>query len=82
MCTKLQVLLNSAIMPYMANGTKRSLAEVENAIEQLTPAEQARLVNNLAHILSDDVSGQSLLRLAESSFQFWDNPDDSAYDRV
>lgn len=66
----------------MANGTKRTLKDLENAIADLSPAEQAQLLGNLSGVISDNSLDQGLLKLSESSFRFWDNPDDAAYDAL
>lgn len=59
-----------------------TVEEIEKAIERLDIAQQVKLLQALpAHlkISPDDVA---LLTLAESAFQFWDNPDDAAYDQL
>jgi hypothetical protein len=59
-----------------------SLQEVEQAIEQFPPEQQRQLVAELPRLLK--LSGEHLafLRLAEQSFQFWENPDDAIYDTL
>jgi hypothetical protein len=59
-----------------------SLQDVEQAIEQFPPDEQQRLVAELPRLLK--ISGIDLasLKLAEPSFQFWENPDDAIYDTL
>ena len=59
-----------------------SLQDVEHAIEQFPPEDQRRLLAELPHLLK--ISGQDFwfLRLAEPSFQFWENPDDTIYDTL
>jgi len=59
-----------------------SLHDVEQAIEQFPPEEQRQLLAELPQLLK--LSNQTLgdLKLAEPSFQFWDNPDDAIYDTL
>ena len=59
-----------------------TIEEIAEAIERLDVRQQAKLLTELpSHlkILPDDVAW---LRLAESAFDFWDNPDDAAYDKL
>ena len=59
-----------------------SLQQIEEAIEQFHPEEQRRLLAELPKLLK--ISGMDFahLRLAESSFRFWENPDDEVYDTL
>ncbi len=59
-----------------------TLHDVEQAIEQFPPEEQRRLLTELPALLK--LSGQdlALLKLAESSFRFWENSDDAIYDSL
>ena len=59
-----------------------TIKEIEEAIEQLDIKEQVKLLKELpAHlkISSDDIAWMSL---AEPSFNFWNNPNDAAYDKL
>lgn len=59
-----------------------TVAQIEQAIERLDVKQQVQLLAELpAHlkIAPDDVAW---LKIAESSFGFWDNPDDAAYDTL
>ncbi len=59
-----------------------TVQEITDAIERLDVKEQVRLLEELpAHlkISPDDVAG---LKLAESAFDFWDNLDDAASDKL
>ncbi len=59
-----------------------SLHDIEQAIEQFPPEDQQRLLAELPRLLK--ISGVDLahLKLAESAFQFWENPDDAIYDTL
>lgn len=59
-----------------------SLQDVEHAIEQFLPEEQRRLLAELPHLLKFSGQDFALLKLAEPSFQFWENPDDAIYDTL
>ncbi len=59
-----------------------SLREVERAIEQFGPDEQRRLLAALPHLLKISVIDLAHLKVAEPSFQFWENPDDTIYDTL
>jgi hypothetical protein len=59
-----------------------TVEEIEKAIERLDVKDQIKLLRELpAHlkISPDDVAW---LKLAESAFDFWDNPDDAIYDKL
>lgn len=59
-----------------------SLQDVEQAIEQFPPEEQRRLLAELPHLLKISGADFAALKLAELSFQFWENPDDAIYDTL
>ena len=59
-----------------------SLKAIEQAIEQCRPEEQRRLLAALPHLLKISVVDSAHLKLAEPSFQFWDNSDDAIYDTL
>ena len=59
-----------------------SLQDVERAIEQFAPEEQRRLLAGLPHLLKISILDFAYLKLAEPSFQFWENPDDAIYDTL
>lgn len=59
-----------------------SLHEIEEAIERCAPAEQRQLLAELPHLLKLSSADRALLKAAEPSFQFWDNPDDAVYDTL
>ncbi len=59
-----------------------SLKDLTDAIEHLNQQEQRILLTkllSLQKISSDDLA---LLKVAEPSFNFWDNPEDSIYDNL
>lgn len=64
------------------DGTSPSLQEVEQAIRGFAPQDQAKLLSDLPRILALRRADLSLLELAEDSFEFWDNLEDTAYDRL
>jgi hypothetical protein len=57
------------------------LKDVEETIRSFSPDEKRQLLSDLPKLLdgltSDD---ESMLKLAESAFTFWDNAEDSFYD--
>lgn len=59
-----------------------SLQDVEKAIAHFPPEEQQKLLAELPNLLK--ISGEDLayLKLAESAFQFWENPDDAIYNTL
>ena len=61
---------------------KFSLKEVENAVEQFNPQEQRHLLSKLLSAMNITIEDLALLKVAESAFDFWDNPEDSVYDRL
>ncbi len=62
--------------------TKPSLKEVENAVEQFDQQEQQHLLSKLLSLMSIPLEDIALLKVAESSFDFWDNPEDAVYDSL
>ena len=59
-----------------------SLQEIEQAIERADPQQQKQLLRDLPHLLKISSLDIALLKVAENSFDFWDNPDDTIYDRI
>ena len=59
-----------------------SLKEIEEAILCLKKDDQLKLSAELPIILKFPNDTSSLLKLAETSFEFWDNPEDSVYDSL
>ena len=61
---------------------KLSLKQIEKAIQEFDPKEQRQLLQDLPYLLKISDSDRSLLKTAEPSFDFWDNPDDQIYDKL
>jgi hypothetical protein len=59
-----------------------SIKEVEQAIRSLKIKDQRRLLKDLPKVLKISASDLGLLKVAESSFGFWDNPEDEVYDKL
>ena len=59
-----------------------SLKEVEQAIQKFPAELQQKLLTELPQLLKISNADMSLLKLAERSFDFWDNPEDSVYDNL
>ena len=61
---------------------KMSIDHIEKAILEASPKDQQRLLNDLPRLLRIPTAQLGLLKIAENSFKFWDNPDDSCYDAI
>ncbi|MDI6889111.1 MAG: hypothetical protein QMC78_05440 [Methanocellales archaeon] len=61
---------------------KLSIKKVEKAIKEMSLEEQRRLLLELPGLLKIPVEDLGLLKLAESSFDFWNNPEDAIYDSL
>jgi len=59
-----------------------SVEEVERAIAQFPPNDQRRLLTELPWLLKFAAADFASLKLSESSFHFWENPDDAIYDTL
>jgi hypothetical protein len=59
-----------------------TVEEIEVAIARLDVKEQVRLLQQLPAHLKINVEDLAALKLAETAFAFWDNPDDAAYDAL
>lgn len=59
-----------------------SLLEVERAIKKFKPEEQKKLLIKLPKLLNFEIEDLELLKLAELSFKFWNNKEDSIYDTL
>jgi len=57
-----------------------NLKDVEDAIKSFSLEEKKQLLSDLPKLLCLSPDDENLLKLAEPSFKFWDNPDDSIYD--
>jgi len=61
---------------------RASLHEVEEAIARFRPEEQRRLLAKLPRLLKLPQTDLAYLKLAEASFQFWENTADAIYDTL
>lgn len=59
-----------------------SLSEVERAIKKFEPEKQRKLLIKLPRLLKIKLEDLELLKLAEQSFKFWENKEDSIYDTL
>jgi hypothetical protein len=59
-----------------------TVAEINEAIEKLDVKEQIKLLQSLPEHLKISPDDLAWMRLAESSFAFWDNPEDAIYDKL
>ncbi|KKO19189.1 MAG: hypothetical protein L3J18_05430 [Candidatus Brocadia sp.] len=57
-----------------------SLKDLTDAIEHLNQQEQKILLSKLLSLQKISLDDLALLKVAEPSFDFWDNPEDSIYD--
>ena len=60
--------------------TSALVPNIAAAIKRANPEEQRELLAQLPHLLNMENANFTLLNLAEESFSFWDNPEDSIYD--
>ena len=59
-----------------------TLQEINEAIEKLDMKQQVQLVEELPRHLKFSLEDVAWSRLAESAFDFWNNPEDAIYDRL
>jgi len=59
-----------------------TVAEINAAIEKLDVAEQVQLLQALPFHLKISPEDLAWAKVAESSFDFWDNPEDAIYDHL
>ncbi len=59
-----------------------TVAEISEAIEKLDVKEQVELLQVLPKHLKISPDDLAWTRLAESSFEFWNNPEDAIYDQL
>ncbi len=55
---------------------------ITEAVERLDVREQVELLKELPRHLKISPDDAAWTRLAESSFEFWNNPDDAIYDNL
>lgn len=61
---------------------KLSLKDIEDALEQFDQHQKQQLLSKLLSHLKICKEDMALLKAAETSFDFWDNPEDSIYDNL
>ncbi len=59
---------------------KHPLRRLEQGLSRASRSQQRLFLARLPSLLDLRPSDLALLRAAEPSFAFWDNPDDAAYD--
>ncbi len=59
-----------------------SVEQVLGALRDLPPEAQQEVLNRLPSVLAPSPEELAWLHLAEPAFQFWDNPEDAAYDAL
>jgi len=59
-----------------------SLDQLEATIRQAPVEQQRQLLAHLPKLLRLAPADVGVLKAAEQSFAFWDNPDDAVYDRL
>lgn len=62
--------------------TKLLLPKIAKAIQKSKPEEQREFLIQLPHLLNLDAGNFALLKIAEDSFDFWNNMDDTVYDNL
>ena len=61
---------------------KKILEKVEREISALQAEEQKQLLYDLPSLLKIALDDMFLLKMAEKSFDFWNNPGDKIYDKL
>ncbi len=62
---------------------KSSLIEtIERELVQAPPAQKRKMLAKLSRLLKISPNDIAWLKLAEPSFEFWDNPEDAIYDKL
>ena len=59
-----------------------SVDDILNALRDLSPEARQEVLNRLPSVLALSSEEIARLRLAEPAFNFWDNPEDAAYDAL
>ena len=59
-----------------------TVTEISEAIEKLDLKQQIELLRILPQHLKIPIDDLAWSRLAEPSFEFWNNPDDAIYDQL
>ena len=64
------------------SGQSTGLEAVKTAIKALSHDDQKRLLAELTQLLDIPAEDIALIKMAEASFDFWDNPEDAIYDSL
>lgn len=59
-----------------------TVLDITDAVEKLDVREQVQLLKELPRHLKISPDDAAWTKLAESAFDFWDNPDDAIYDTL
>ena len=59
-----------------------SVEDILSALRDLSPEARQEVLNRLPSVLALPSEEMARLRLAEPAFDFWDNPEDAAYDAL
>lgn len=59
-----------------------TVAEITDAIEKLDVKDQVQFLQQLPNHLKISLEDAAWTRLAEPSFEFWENPEDAIYDQL
>ena len=59
-----------------------TIDQVETIIAKAKPEQQRQFLAHLPRLLKLSIADLGLLKLAEGSFDFWDNQDDAIYDQL
>jgi len=59
-----------------------TVAEITDAIDRLSAKDQIQLLQSLSTRLKISPEDLAWTKAAESSFAFWDNPEDAIYDNL
>lgn len=62
--------------------TELSIKDLTDAIEHLDQQNQKILLSKLLSLQKVSLDDLALLKVSESSFDFWNNPEDSIYDTL
>ena len=68
-------------MWYSATMSRVTIMEIEQAIQEAKPDEQRQFLARLPHLILS-TGDFALLKLAEPSFEFWNNKEDAVYDSL
>ena len=67
---------------YQYMPTTLLLPRIRKAIQNAKPEEQRQLLAQLPRLLKLDAADFAWLKIAEDSFNFWNNADDALYDAL